>query len=78
MIEAVIKDSARLEGKINLLNSVNNGGKLKNGTSSVMVKLTKYEIFLVLTHMFLGTWPSQLFNSDVSFGPLMATNDNED
>lgn len=43
-----------------------------------IIKLTKLQIFLILCHMFMGTFPDQLYSTDLSFGRLMAVMDDED
>lgn len=68
MVECVINDSHLLSCSIPVLNQREN----------TTVKLTKYQIFLMLSHMLLGTFPVQLYNNDGSLGRFMAVYDDED
>ena len=68
MLVNVGRDSDLLSATINTLISRMNG----------VIKLTKYQVYLIISNMFLGTFPQQLFNRDPSFGSLMSVRENED
>ena len=61
LLNCIIKDSHMISGSFNVL---------WQGYNSV-VKVTKYQIFLLIGHMFLGTMPSQLYREDTCFGRFM-------
>ena len=61
MLKCMIEDSSLLSSAFNMLNSSING----------IVEVTKYQAFLILCHMFCGTFPRQLGTKTECFGALM-------
>jgi hypothetical protein len=48
------------------------------GGNNTIVKLTKFQVFLIMCHLFMGTFPNQVYSNDVSLGKLMTVMNDED
>jgi len=68
MLTCVVKQSSAISAMLNVL--------VRN--QDTILKLTKFQVFLIMCHLFLGTFPSQLYSEDMSFGKLMTVNNDED
>ena len=67
MVACMVKDTHLISSSINVLLSDQN----------TILKLTKYQIFLILCHLFMGTFPCQLYDTinKNNFGPFMSVLD---
>lgn len=68
MIKSIIRDNSKLSATLNTLHSLR----------SSIIQISKYEAFLLLSNMFLGTLPPQIYLRDPSFGKLMSVMEDED
>jgi hypothetical protein len=68
MLEEMANNSYKLANKVHILTA----------KQCTLLKLTKHEVFLILCHLFAGTFPAQLLAPELSFGPLMTVHSDED
>jgi hypothetical protein len=45
---------------------------------NTIIQLTKFQVFLIMCHLFMGTFPAQVYSSEVSLGKLMTVMNDED
>lgn len=68
LLNSVIRDTHMISGVFAMLWS---------GIDTV-VKVSKYQVYLVIGHLLLGTMPRQIKNQDTCFGRFMTVYNDED